>query len=468
MSHHVGRAFAVHWSEVERWNPGSFREVDWNWPPEFIRPLSTALRRRIEVVDRSAHPLDSLTFGSLHFTGELSVRDMSSKQEVKGKLCFAHANDVVYSKIDARNGAIGIVPVTLPRVVFSSEYPIYEVAASVALPEYVKLLFRMDRFRERINSLISGASGRKRVEPSTLESIEVPLPPLATQQAIVGHWNATQKKNAAALRTADEHEAGVSSELSRALGLGTTAAPISRKAFAASWSQLQRWSLEHLRQSLVNAAGGEQKYPVTTLGEVVSDLANGWSPKCHPRPAEDGEWGVLKLGAVSFGQYNESENKALPRELKPDPTLEIKAGDVLISRANITRLVGACAYVVSTRPRLLLCDKIFRVVPLPQPKILPEFIAEVMKLASVRQQIESLATGSSPTMKNITKPSLLSLRFPLPSLPIQKQLVAEVTAARAKIAAERAAAAKLAADTAREVEAMILGHRPVSVISDKA
>lgn len=460
MSHHADRAFAVHWSEIKRWSPGSFREMAWSWSPDVIRPLSTALRRRIEAVDRRAHTRDSLTFGSLHFTGELSIRDMSGKQEVKGKLCFAHANDVVYSKIDARNGAIGIVPAALPRMVFSSEYPIYEVVPAVALPEYVKLLFRMNSFRERINSLISGASGRKRVEPGILESIEVPLPPLATQQVIVDYWRATHKKNAVALKAANERELGVTIELSKVLGLGEIAAPHTRKAFAAGWSQLQRWSLQHLRQSLVNAVGGNT-HPVATLGEVVSDLENGWSPKCHPRPAKEDEWGVLKLGAVSFGQYNETENKALPRELKPIPALEINAGDVLISRANITRLVGACAYVASTRPQLLLCDKIFRVVPLKQPKILPEFLAEVMKLPSVRQQIESLATGSSPTMKNITKPSLLGLRFPLPPLAIQKQLVIEVTAARENIAAERAAAAKLADDTAREVEGMILGHRPV-------
>jgi type I restriction enzyme S subunit len=64
-------------------------------------------------------------------------------------------------------------------------------------------------------------------------------------------------------------------------------------------------------------------------------------------------------------------------------------------------------------------------------------------------------------MKNITKPSLLSLRFPLPPLAIQKQLVNEVTCTREKVAAERTAAAKLADDTAREVEGMILGHRPI-------
>jgi type I restriction enzyme S subunit len=89
---------------------------------------------------------------------------------------------------------------------------------------------------------------------------------------------------------------------------------------------------------------------------------------------------------------------------------------------------------------------------------MPEYIAEVMKLPHLRRQIESSVTGSSPTMQNITKPALLALRFPLPPLSIQKQLVAEITAAREHIATERAAAAKLAADTALEVEQMILGQ----------
>jgi type I restriction enzyme, S subunit len=461
VSDHVGRAFAVDWSEIERWSPGSFRQMDWKWPREIIRPLSSALRRRLEVVDRSEHPLDSLTFGSLHFTGELSHRDMTSKLQVKGKLCFAHANDVVYSKIDARNGAIGIVPESMPRVVFSSEYPIYEVDAAVALPEYVKLLFRMSSFRERINSLISGASGRKRVEPSTLESIEVPLPPLSTQQAIVDQWKITHEKNAAALKAAEEHEADISREFLEKLGLSNRTQMITQRAFALRWTEIERWSIEFIRQSSDDLEPDRGLYPVVKLGDVIADLSNGWSPQCLSRPAEGNEWGVLKLGSVSLGSFNPDQNKALPLTLSPNGELEIKQGDVLISRANITRLVGACAHVTTTPPRLLLCDKIFRVVPKADPPITPEYIAEVLKLPHLRRQIESSVTGSSPTMKNITKPALLGLRIPLPPLPIQKQLVAEVTQARSKIAAERAAAAKLAAETAREVEAMILGQLPV-------
>lgn len=110
---------------------------------------------------------------------------MAGKTEVKGKLFFAYPNDVVYSKIDVRNGAIGIISETGEKMVFSSEYPIYKVDTSVALPQYIRLLFRTAHFQNHINSLISGASGRKLIEPSILEQIEVPLPTIQKQKEII-------------------------------------------------------------------------------------------------------------------------------------------------------------------------------------------------------------------------------------------------------------------------------------------
>jgi len=70
------------------------------------------------------------------------------------------------------------------------------------------------------------------------------------------------------------------------------------------------------------------------------------------------------------------------------------------------------------------------------------------------------AAKSSSGLGTINSNEVRSAPIPLPPLSIQKQLVAEVTAAREQIATERASAAKLAADTTREVEQMILGQIP--------
>jgi len=194
------KAFAVWSKELERWSVLSFYKVGWKWPAAVIRPLSAALERRFDSVDRAKVRFADLQLVTLHFDGEMEPRNLDGKSGFKGKLFYAQAGDVVYSKIDVRNGAIGVVPLAMPTIAVSAEYPVYRVRPDVALPEYVKLLFRTGAFRRQINSMISGASGRKRVQPSDLEEIEVPLPPLPVQRAIIRPWQEAQAELEAARR----------------------------------------------------------------------------------------------------------------------------------------------------------------------------------------------------------------------------------------------------------------------------
>jgi type I restriction enzyme S subunit len=454
----------MQFSQLDRWAPPRASVVHGSasvsWEIVRIGDVVTQVTEKIIAEEETEYRMAGVKWyaGGVFHRETVLGRDMSARYVTPLK-----PGALVYNRLFAWKESFAVVTQEHEGLFVSNEFPQFLPDTSRVLPEFLYLFCTTPSTTKLVNAASAGSAAvsRNRFKEAEFTSFELRLPPLATQRAIVEHWQTTQDRNAAVRKAADEHEARISIELSESLGLERAVAPVSAKAFAASWSKLDRWSLEHIRQSPDHARQTERLYPMTTLGAVVSDLSNGWSPKCLPRPAEDDEWGVLKLGSVSFGAYNDGENKALPADLTPDPSLEIKPGDVLISRANITRLVGACAHVVATRPKLLLCDKIFRVVPKKESPILAEFLAEIMKLQYVRQQIESQATGSSPTMKNITKPSLLNLRFPLPPILIQKQLVAEVTAARGKIAVERAAATKLAADTAREVEAMILGKRPV-------
>jgi type I restriction enzyme S subunit len=109
----------------------------------------------------------------------------------------------------------------------------------------------------------------------------------------------------------------------------------------------------------------------------------------------------------------------------------------------------------------MLCDKIFRVVFKSNTPILPGYLAEIMKTAHLRHQIENAVTGTSPTMKNITKTSLLGLVLPVPPLEMQQEIVDMVNQLRLRILEERKTAEEREAQAAREVEEMILGISPV-------
>ena len=51
--------------------------------------------------------------------------------------------------------------------------------------------------------------------------------------------------------------------------------------------------------------------------ELLSSIESGRSPNCLDRPATGEEWGVLKLGAVTWREYDPTENKALPPGILP-------------------------------------------------------------------------------------------------------------------------------------------------------
>jgi type I restriction enzyme S subunit len=156
---------------------------------------------------------------------------------------------------------------------------------------------------------------------------------------------------------------------------------------------------------------------VTRLKFEMRSIEQGWSPQCDSRPAELEEWGVMKVGCVNGGTFDETENKALPSDLDVDIRYEIKSEDLLISRANTRELVGSVALVGTVRPKLLLCDKLYRARV--RSSITPRFAALLLQCAYVRHQIEREATGASSSMQNIGQDTIRNLIIVLP--PIDEQ-----------------------------------------------
>ena len=379
-------------------------------------PLKDFLKRRVAPIDKSARPLATLNvIAKVTFGGELFLRNEKAKRGYKGPLFEALPGDLIISKIRVGQGSFCVVDDKFDHVAVSPEYPVYAPDPAQVDRDYLAMVIRTPEFMAELTGKASGNTTKRRIRPEFFETRRIPLPPLPEQQAIVAAWRAAGTHAAALEREAAETEAKAALSFESALGFAPPTPLPDRPVFVANFKDIERWSHEGILRRLVDGdTNHASPWPMVKLGDVIADLENGWSPNCLSRPAEPGEWGVLKLGAVSFGMFNEMENKALPKHLKPRPELEVKTGQILISRANVTRLVGAISMIGVTRDKLMLCDKIFRVVPLDPAPVDPVFLTEVLRLPDLRRQIESKLTGTSPTMKNISKPALLGLTFPLP------------------------------------------------------
>src|ERR1035438_6329521 len=98
-------AFAVWFSDIRKWSPASFRSAGWKWDASVIKPLSAAIERKSIPVDRRTEELLAEYFVTLRFGGAIEPREMDRDFDPKGSLFWAKAGDLIYSKIDCRNGA---------------------------------------------------------------------------------------------------------------------------------------------------------------------------------------------------------------------------------------------------------------------------------------------------------------------------------------------------------------------------
>ncbi len=256
----------------------------------------------------------------------------------------------------------------------------------------------------KLNSLIDkahGGVGLQHVTKPMVEDLEIPLPPLPIQTkiaAILEKTDAVREKRRQANKLTDEF--------------------------------LQSVFLEMFGDPVTNP----KVWKEAKLVDILERIDSGKSPVCLERTASDNEWGVLKLSAVTQGRYNESQNKALPENMKPDPEDEVHSGDVLLVRKNTYELVGRTALVLKTRSKLLLSDLTFRLV-FKKEIVTGHYLWRALNQEANQRKIQNLSGGSAGSMPNVSKERLKTVSLLLPPLLEQQKfatLVEKVESLRAQ------------------------------------
>lgn len=447
--------------ELERWDVKYFTgHIVSKYP---LVPLSKIVYEHNEKIRPAEYPDQIFKILGVNNTAGIFHAYDTLGKKIKQPYKKVSAGDFAYNPYRINVGSIGLVPEEHGDGYISPAYVVFDVDKTKVLPGILQFILKSDFFNKALRAATAG-SVRMNLTYPLLKTLRIPVPPYEVQQHIVETLNRVNKEAFRLLNKSEKELLDISVQFYKALGLRKLKKSKLGRVFLFHWMKTERWGVEVCKQTVSKPDLSETKYPLVKLKDVITDLQNGWSPKCHNWRASNDEWGVLKVGAASYGIYDDTQNKALPKKLKPITEYEVKTGDLIISRANISRFVGACALVKKTRSRLMLCDKLFRVIWKKQSPILPEYLDEALKIPHLRWQIENNLTGASPTMKNISKPALLNLTFPLPSLSEQKMLMEEVEGRRIEASRQKDEAQRLIKKTEDDVRKMILGLRPVEGI----
>ena len=243
-----------------------------------------------------------------------------------------------------------------------------------------------------------------------LQEFPTPIPPLAEQQRIVDRIESLFAK----LDEAKEKAQAVVDSFE------TRKAAILHKAFTGELTA--KWREEH---NISKTTWGEKKW-----GDFLQSIEAGKNWSAEGRPPEGTEFGVVKVSAVTWGEFDELESKTCVVAEQWNSKTQIHKGDFLFSRANTLQLVGNCVIVRNISRRLMLSDKIlrFKFDEIAHPR----FVLYFTRSRIYREQVEQLASGNQDGMRNISQKNLKLVSFPIPTVVEQIEIISILDRAFAK------------------------------------
>jgi len=153
-------------------------------------------------------------------------------------------------------------------------------------------------------------------------------------------------------------------------------------------------------------------WPVKPLSKAIDHIEAGWSARSEMRERQPGEFGVLKVSAVTSGRFLPEEYKTVASVPSSQTLVTPKRGDLLFSRANTRELVAATCLVDADYPYLFLPDKLWRLLPRKDIATTP-YLRELMACEVVRDKFRAFSSGSSGSMLNVSQTAVLRTEVPL-------------------------------------------------------
>lgn len=239
------------------------------------------------------------------------------------------------------------------------------------------------------------------VNKSKMENCIFPLPPLLEQCRIVDRIESLFAK-------LDEARQKVQDVLD---SFEPRRAAILHKAFSGELTV--QWRKEH--------GVRREEWRNVSWGTFITLIEAGRNWNAEGRPPKNDEFGVVKVSAVTWGEFNELESKTCTCEKQWNENVQIHMGDFLFSRANTLQLVGNCVIVKDISKRLMLSDKILRFTF--DNSVVPGYILNFTRSDLYRKQIEQLASGNQDGMRNVSQKNMKLVEFPIPELNEQTEIV---------------------------------------------
>ena len=352
--------------------------------------------------------------------GGIFLRDeeIGSKIGTKNQFLISKGQFLL-SKIDARNGAFGVVPEVLDGGIITGNFWTFDVDYNIINPHYLALLTTTEAFVQFCEQASNGTTNRHYLQEPLFLNIKVPVPSLEAQNKLVEEYNKQLLTASDAELLATKKQHNINSLLFNELGVKISKDNVLNGLSTVAFSALDRWDIAYLQ----NTAKYTAKYKSLRFENCIEHFMKGLDGKSlrmetYKTPAQDFHYigmehiekatGQLIDTPIVKGSQIKSQTVTIPNGYFIYGKLRPYLNKYWYNNTNWDNIVCSSELFV------------FRI----KDSINTRFFEVVLGSDIVQEQISDLTSGVR--MPRITEEVFLNIQIPIPPLDVQKNLANQI------------------------------------------
>lgn len=384
---------------------------------------------------------DSSTYKRI--TVRLYGQGVIQRDEVQGsnigtkRQFLAKPGQLIISRIDARNGAFGIVPSDLNNAIVTNDFWLFDVYN--AIPQYLMFVLSTNTFQAYWQTKSSGTTNRQRVQETSFLETKIPLPSIEEQKRLVSKYNVALEQAKKEEIAANKAELSLNETLFKMLGIECKSSN-NMNGFllrTTCFEEITQWGYDKIATPFPFLFKKYRPYSINSRPELAKEFFRGKSPKYD----KNGEFIILNQKCNRWNEIDTSFAKPVNSEWlsKINSELFTRTGDIIINSTGEGTL-GRASLIKETAHIGLMIDSHMLLLRVNPKFIIPQLFVYIFNSTFGQQQVEILKGAQATKQTELGIENLRKFLLPLPPIDTQIQIasVIERIATKSRNCKERA------------------------------
>jgi len=416
----MNRINTIPFSDLINWSVQYHTEMNFSYNEKFnlvsLKSFLIRNKTRIEVENEKQYKRVTVSAQNRGIT----LRDVVYGDIIGTKKQFiVSKKQFLLSKIDARNGAFGIVPNEVDGSIITGNFWAYDVDYSVINPTFLSLIVTTPEFIQFCENASNGTTNRHYLQEALFLTQKIPLPSLQEQNRIVRNYNKKIQLVKQQEKEAKQLKSNLSKYIDKVLGIKVFNKESKQKgAFLkiVNYSNFYKWGVKGLSRTTVSYLDGFEQSKISQ----VCSISSGGTPSRSRKEYYTGAIPWVKTGEVINDIIYETKEHITEEAIKNSSAKLYKKGSLIIAMYGQGKTRGRTAKLGIDATTNQACAVLYDI---DNSKVLTDYLW--VFLLNEYNRLRKMASGNS--QPNLNAQMIKNYPVVIPPMEIQQKIIDTVS-----------------------------------------